>query len=107
MPHLTIEWQTELAGPQITTIDDSRGALIGRHPRCDIVLLDPHVSRRHAVIFYMTDAFHLQNLSDTNPIVYNGRWKLESKLRVDLQPGDTFTIGLVRLRIPPLNGNGA
>jgi pSer/pThr/pTyr-binding forkhead associated (FHA) protein len=105
LPHLTIEWQTDMAGPQITTIDESRGAIIGRHPRCDIVLLDPHVSRRHAVIYYQSDAFQLQNLSDTNPTVYNGRLKLESKLQVDLRQGDTFTIGLVRLSIPSLSGD--
>ena len=107
MPHLTIEWQTELAGAQITTINDTRGAIIGRHPGCDIVLLDPHVSRRHAVIYYKSDSFHLHNLSETNPTVYNDRWSLELKRQIDLRPGDTFTIGRVRLRIPPLNGNGA
>ena len=106
MTHLNIEWHTDEAGDQVTTIDDSQGAIIGRHPGCDIVLADPYVSHRHAAIYYDGDAFILQNLSKTNPTVYNDRWELETKLPVDLRPGDTFTIGLVRLRIPPFNGHG-
>jgi pSer/pThr/pTyr-binding forkhead associated (FHA) protein len=106
LTHLTIEWHTDEVGDQITTIDDSQGAIIGRHPSCDIVLPYPYVFRRYAVIYYDDDTFHLQNLSDTNPTVYNDRWELETKLQVDLRPGDTFTIGLVRLRIPPFNGRG-
>lgn len=105
MTHLTIAWRTDKVGDQLTTIDDSQAAIIGRHPACDIVLHDPHVSHRHAAIYYDGDDFLLQNLSGTNPTVYNDRWELQTKLPVDLRPGDAFTIGRVRLHNTSFNGH--
>ena len=102
MSQLTIEWQTEDGGEHIAIVNESQGVIIGRHPACDIVLPYRYVSRRHAVIYYATDTFHLQNLSDTNPTLYNDRWSLDTSPLVDLRPGDTFTVGLTRLHISPV-----
>jgi predicted component of type VI protein secretion system len=101
LPHLTIEWQAEGTGEQTATIDDSRGALIGRALENDIVIPCPYASRHHAVIYYVDDAFQLLNLSETNPTIYNDRRELAPEESTALRPGDTFTIGRIRLRIPP------
>lgn len=80
-------------------VDAMQTVTIGRHPGCDIVLGDPHVSRRHASITFSNDSFHLHNHSQTNPIIFNDRWSLSQDLKADLQPGDTFTIGRVRMKV--------
>jgi predicted component of type VI protein secretion system len=83
---------------------------IGRHPNCDIVLGDAHVSRRHASIYFTEGAFHLHNRSATNPILFNDQWPISKNLKADLQIGDSFIIGRVRLKVVPpdaaQNGNG-
>jgi predicted component of type VI protein secretion system len=76
-----------------------KSVTIGRHPGCDITLGDAHVSRRHATVFYNGDGFHVHNLSQTNPIIFNDRWTLNHGLKADLKPGDTFTIGRVRMKV--------
>ncbi len=101
MPHLTIEWLTEETGEQTATIDDSRGALIGRALENDIIISCPYASRQHAVIYYVDDEFRLLNLSETNPTVYNDRQELAPEESIPLRPGDSFTIGRICLRIPP------
>ncbi len=84
----------------------SRGAtasqylVIGRRDDCDIVLDDARVSRRHAIIYFEDGYFRLHNLSLTNPIVINGRWKLRCDQSVPIRPGDDFQIGDVKITIP-------
>ena len=80
-------------------IADGNPMTIGRHPACDIILGDPHVSRKHAAIYYQDGNFHIQNLSQTNPVVINDRWVLANDLESDLKAGDSITLGLVRLKI--------
>ena len=104
-----LEWKAE-GKERHESVNSGRSVTIGRHPACDIVLGDAHVSRRHASIFFNGDAFHLHNLSQTNPIIFNDRWSLAHDLKADLKPGDTFTIGRVRMTVAspqcPSNGNG-
>ena len=98
MAHLTVEWQ--LNGKERSKkLDGRKQVTIGRHPACDIILGDPHVSRRHATIYYEEGDFFIQNHSDTNPVVINDRWILAQHLESDLKPGDSITVGLVRLKI--------
>ena len=108
MTQITLEWQAT-NGMRLEKVDSMRAVTIGRHPGCDIVLGDPHVSRRHASITFRDDSFHLQNHSQTNPIIFNDRWSLTHDFKADLKPGDTFTIGRVRMKValPSLNGNGS
>jgi predicted component of type VI protein secretion system len=102
-----LEWQAT-NGKRLQTVNDMGAVTIGRHPGCDIVLGDPHVSRRHATITFSGDSFHLHNHSQTNPIIFNDRWTLSHDIKADLKPGDTFTVGRVRMRVslPSHNGNG-
>ena len=95
---LTLEWQTN-GKTRKKMIADGREVTIGRHPACDIILGDPHVSRKHAAIYYQDGRFHIQNLSQTNPVVINDRFVLADELESDLKPGDSITLGLVRLKI--------
>ncbi|HSG16540.1 MAG TPA: FHA domain-containing protein [Anaerolineae bacterium] len=107
MTAITLEWQTE-GKKRHENINGMKAVTIGRHPGCDIVLGDAHVSRRHASISFDGEAFHLHNLSQTNPIIFNERWSLASDLKADLRPGDTFTIGRVRMNValPQFSSNG-
>ncbi len=98
MAHLTVEWQ--LNGKERSKkLDGRKKVTIGRHPACDIILGDPHVSRRHATIYFEEGDFFIQNHSETNPLVINDRWILAQHLESDLKPGDSITVGLVRLKI--------
>jgi pSer/pThr/pTyr-binding forkhead associated (FHA) protein len=95
---ITLEWQAR-GERRFEKINSLKTITIGRHPGCDITLGDAHVSRRHATVFYNGDGFHIHNLSQTNPIIFNDRWSLTHGLKADLQPGDTFTIGRVRMKV--------
>ena len=107
MTQITVEWQAS-GNKHTEAVNSMKTITIGRHPGCDIVLGDAHVSRRHATIFYNGDCFHLHNLSQTNPIIFNDRWSLAHDLKADLKPGDTFTIGRVRMKVtlPQFSSNG-
>lgn len=107
MFQIVLEWQGR-SGVRQEKIDGAKTVTIGRHPGCDIVLGDAHVSRRHAQIYYSGESFHLHNLSQTNPIIFNDRWTLGHELKADLHPDDTFTIGRVRIkvRLPDFSSNG-
>jgi pSer/pThr/pTyr-binding forkhead associated (FHA) protein len=95
---IVLEWHNGSLR-RLQKVNSLQTLTIGRHPGCDIVLGDPTVSRRHATITFDGDTFQLQNCSQTNPIVFNDRWRLSHDVKADLQPGDTFTIGKVRLQV--------
>lgn len=104
---ITLEWQANNS-QRLQKVTDMGTVTIGRHPGCDIVLGDPHVSRRHASITFSDGSFHLHNHSQTNPIIFNDHWTLAHDLKADLKPGDTFTVGRIRMKValPSQNGNG-
>ncbi len=106
MPTIAVEWYIK-GSRQRKTIDMERPVTIGRHPACDIILGDPHVSRKHAAIFFNNDSFHIHNLSRTNPIIFNDRWTLAHDLKADLKVGDSFIVGRVRMKVkrPRLTGD--
>ncbi len=51
---------------------EGAGVLVGRDPRCDIVLDHPAVSRRHTVITHTEDAYFVEDLDSTNGTFLNG-----------------------------------
>ena len=107
MSQITVEWKVN--GKVLKKgVNGKKAITIGRHPACDIVLGDPHVSRRHATIYCTNGTYHIHNLSQTNPIVFNEHWNLGHDFRADLKPGDNFLIGRVPMRVKNgyLNGNG-
>jgi predicted component of type VI protein secretion system len=95
---ITLAWQAS-NGWREEILSNTRTVTIGRHPGCDIVLGDPHVSRRHASISFSRDSFHLHNHSRTNPVIFNERWSLTSDMKADLKPGDTFTVGQILMKV--------
>ena len=108
MSQIAIQWQdNETILSKI--VNSMQSVSIGRHPNCDIVLGDPHVSRRHAAVYYNDGAFHLHNKSLTNPVMFNEQWPIGHNLRADLQIGDSFVIGRVRLMVvlPGSSNNGS
>lgn len=107
MSQITVEWRVKGATFK-KSVNGAKAITIGRHPACDIVLGDPHVSRRHAAIYFNKGNYHIHNLSKTNPILFNEHWQLEHDFRADLKPGDSFMVGRVPMKIGLgyLNGNG-
>jgi hypothetical protein len=69
--------------------------LIGRSSRCDVVLSDPTISRRHARLIFRDGRWVVQDLASTNGTILNGRRVGRSGLR----PGDELVLGQARLRI--------
>jgi hypothetical protein len=69
--------------------------LVGRHPSCDIVLLDPTVSRRHAQLINRDGAWVLCDLGSTNGTCINGTRVGRSSLR----SGDVLQLGRRTIRI--------
>jgi hypothetical protein len=68
--------------------------LIGRNKRCDVVLADPNVSRRHAEIRREGDDYVIIDLDSTNGVQINGR----GVKRARLADGDRLTLGTSDLR---------
>jgi two-component system, cell cycle response regulator len=67
---------------------------IGRNEDCDIVLLDPGVSRRHAKVVHEKEGHVIQDLHSTNGTYVNGS-KVENQA---LKDGDKVTVGGVVLK---------
>jgi hypothetical protein len=73
---------------------DAGHVLIGRSRRCDFVVRDPSVSRRHALLIRGQDGWTLYDLGSTNGTRING-WRVE---RATLRPGDELELGGSRFR---------
>ncbi|TCB95737.1 FHA domain-containing protein [Micromonospora zingiberis] len=69
--------------------------VIGRDPAVDIVVHDPHLSRRHAEVRLTGDGVSLVDLGSTN-----GTWvnELRTTAVVRLADGDVIRIGRTELR---------
>ena len=63
--------------------------LIGRHLGCDVVLDDPSVSRRHALLRFRDGSWILRDLESTNGTRVNGC----DVVRCRLEPGDVLMLG--------------
>jgi hypothetical protein len=69
--------------------------LVGRHPRCDVVVSDPSVSRRHAQLTFRDGAWVIQDLASTNGTIVNGA----RVGRTALHAGDILTLGSQSIQI--------
>ena len=67
----------------LSSLDGDR-VLVGRHPRCTIVVDDPNVSRRHAELILRDGVWVIRDLGSTNGTTVNG----EPVGRSQLRPGD-------------------
>lgn len=77
--------------PLLLELDASLGdrLLLGRSARCDVVIEDPWVSRRHAQIALSDGVWTIRDLCSTNGTLVNG----EAVGRMTLRPGDRITLG--------------
>jgi hypothetical protein len=69
---------------------------LGRAPGSSIVLSDPSVSVRHAVLTYEHGYWWVQDAGSTNGTLLNG---VATKQKLPLRAGDVLTLGQVRLRL--------
>lgn len=99
MARLLAAWQSLVAratatqaGQVLLALDWNGGEeslLVGRDPRCDIVLSGAAVSRRHAQLTFRDGAWIIQDLASTNGTIVNNVRVGRCKLR----PGDRLGIG--------------
>jgi len=89
------------AGNEVDVVIDRPEMVIGRDTACDIVLTDPSVSRRHAVV-RRQDAghFEVRDLGSRNGTLVGGL-PVEQMLLLN---GDKFSVGNVRLTLNVLAG---
>lgn len=55
------------------TYSFSRNFIVGRDDSCELQIIDPQVSRRHAAFEYTDGHWHIRDLGSTNGTVVNGR----------------------------------
>jgi hypothetical protein len=67
----------------------NRALLIGRDLACDVVLIDPRVSRRHAAIAVAGETVRFTDLDSANGVLRNGRPQAAG----DLHAGDVLKLG--------------
>lgn len=100
--HTSAELSFKRKGKQEVRIPLDRGStVIGRDARCDIVLADEGVSRRHArVVKNERGLFELVDMSSTNGTLVEGL----PLGRMVLCDGDRFTVGDTRFTVHLLTG---
>jgi len=82
--------------PEVRVPLDRTETVIGRDPRCDIVLAETSASRKHAKIQRGEGGyFEIIDLGSTNGIVVDG----ERVSRMTLLDGDAFMIGDTEMKI--------
>lgn len=76
-----------------TQLAQTKMLLIGRLPNCDLVLDSPEVSRRHAIIRQVGEAYSIEDLDSSNGTYIND----ERIKRAELHEGDLIQISNYRL----------
>ncbi len=74
-----------------------REIVIGADPKCDLVLSDDRVSKRHVALAAVESRFAVRDLESTNGTFYEGS-RIE---KVTVPAGSTLLIGKTALRIEP------
>lgn len=70
---------------------------VGRHPECDIILLNSRkVSRKHCCLAQIDEGFKVRDLGSTNGISVNGQ-RVKKEARISI--GDAVTFGDVEYRL--------
>ena len=98
MSKLVFVESTPMHGREVPVL---AGIVLGRDD-CDVVLSDPEVSRRHAVVAEGPDGFTIEDLGSTNGTSVNGR---QISAAETLAVGDTIEVGcttlVVQVTMPP------
>ena len=77
-----------------TFVVDQPRAVVGRSRRCDFVVEDPNISRRHFELQRRGSEWFVVDLESTNGIAVNGQRVTSAQL----QPGDEIVAGTSRMR---------
>jgi pSer/pThr/pTyr-binding forkhead associated (FHA) protein len=77
-----------------TFVIDNPRAVVGRSRRCDLVVDDPNVSRKHAELQLRGSDWFVVDLDSTNGVVVNGKQVSSTRL----SPGDEIMLGTSRFR---------
>lgn len=75
--------------------------VVGRDPTCDIVIIDPYVSRVHAKIFYRDGKWYIEDLGSKNGTYVNGE-DIRAKGAAELSEGIEIVIGFSALMVKGL-----
>ncbi len=81
---------------------------VGRDPECDLVLDEPEISRKHAIIEATHGGLTLRDLGSVNGTFVNGSWVREAQLKAGDQIGfdrDRFLIESLIAPSVPNPGN--
>jgi len=81
--------------PQDACFPLSRSLVIGRDAACDIVLVDPRISRRHARISPVGEGISFADLDSSNGLFLNGVQQASGSLHV----GDVLRLGDTELLV--------
>lgn len=88
-----------VAGPPLEPIELTRaGGVIGRGSTCEVRLVDPTVSRRHASISCQDDHWLIQDLGGANGTLLN-EVKIENEVTSILAEGDRIRVGPWSLQV--------
>ena len=71
--------------------------VVGRDPECDLVLVDPRVSRRHLEIAPAGASFRFRDLDSSNGTLVNGAVATQGELGL----GDVVLLGDSELTVEP------
>jgi FHA domain len=90
------------AAPGEPVVVDLPSLVIGRDGGCNVQLVEPGVSGRHAAIERQADGYYLHDLDSVGGVCVNGKPVRESRLA----SGDELEIGGARLRFEIVHGTG-
>ena len=84
-----------ISGPGAgSAIEIFSSGILGREEGIEYPVQDPHTSRRHLMIYFLGDTVEVENLSQTNPTLLNGKILKE---RTKLKSGDILKVGRMTL----------
>lgn len=61
---IIVSWQSE--GEELQMVESTEPIVIGRDSGCDVVIMNPHVSRSHAVVWAHNSAWYITDLQSAN-----------------------------------------
>lgn len=84
-------------------VTSARPLLLGRLPKCDLVISDSTVAGEHALLYATANGFCLQNLSPVVPIIMEAQGVIGYCQTAELEAGAAFCLGQVRLEVMALD----
>ena len=79
---------------QVYTLPEGATLVLGRGTGCDLMVLNPNISRRHAQVKVEADAVELRDLGSSNGTFVNG-----DRGEIKARPGDVITFGTAAFRL--------